>query len=357
MSKYLSKLARTIEPYVPGEQPRDKKYIKLNTNENPYPPSSLVTEAIRSEAGENLRLYPDPECLDLRRELALYHGLDQEQVFVGNGSDEILAFCFLAFFDPGRAVLFPDITYSFYPVYASLFGINYRTVPLNDDFSVPVELYTRDNGGIILANPNSPTGKCLAVQDIVRILESNQDKVVIIDEAYIDYGGESVIQYIPRYPNLLVIRTFSKSRSLAGLRVGFAFGNEVLIEGLRRIKNSINSYTLDRIALAGAQAALKDEEYFQKTRDLVIRTREETCLKLIELGFSIVESAANFIFIKHSRCSAQIMFRKLREKGILVRFYNLPRINDYLRVTIGTDEEMKAFVKGVGDILAESAGA
>jgi histidinol-phosphate aminotransferase len=352
MSMYLSELAGKIKPYTPGEQPRDKKYIKLNTNENPYPPSPLVTAAIRAEAGEDLRLYPDPQCLHLRQELASYYGLKAEQVFVGNGSDEILAFCFLAFFDPGRAVVFPDISYSFYPVYASLFKIDFRPVPLNEDFSVPVELFSGENGGVILANPNSPTGKCLSAQEVVRILENNKDSVVIIDEAYIDYGGESVLPFIPRYPNLLVIRTFSKSRSLAGLRVGFALGNEALIEGLERIKNSFNSYTLDRLALAGAAASLKDEEYFQKTRALVIRTREEACRKLKELGFLIVESAANFIFIRHPGFPARDLFKKLREQGILVRHYNLPRIDDYLRVTIGTDEEMETFVKTAGCIIS-----
>lgn len=354
MSKYLSKLANTIKPYVPGEQPRDKKYIKLNTNENPYPPSPLVTAAIRDEAGEALRLYPDPECMELRKKLAAYYGVDLQQVFVSNGSDEILAFCFLAFFNPGRAIIFPDITYSFYPVYASLFGIDYNTIPLNDDFSVPVELFTKENGGIILANPNSPTGGLLPVGEIVKILESSIDSVVIVDEAYIDYGGESVIGLIAEYPNLLVVRTFSKSRSLAGLRVGFALGNKELIEGLERIKNSFNSYTLDKLALVGAEAALDDEKYFQKTRKLVIKTREETIKQLKEQGFIIVESEANFIFIKHPRCNAPLMFQKLREKGILVRHYNQPRINDYLRVTIGTDAEMREFIEAVNSILAGS---
>lgn len=357
MSTYLSKLAATIEPYTPGEQPRDKKYIKLNTNESPYPPSPRAIEAIREEAGECLRLYPDPECSDLRNSLADYYGVDYKQVFVSNGSDEILAFCFQAFFNPGRSILFPDITYSFYPVYASLFGIDYQTVPLNDDFSVPVEEFTKENGGIILANPNSPTGRMIAVQDIEKILNCNKESVVIVDEAYIDYGGESVVELISEHPNLLVVQTFSKSRALAGLRVGFALGNKELIEGLERIKNSFNSYTLDRLALVGAQAALLDEEYFQKTRDMVMTTREETIRQVKERGFIVVESAANFIFISHPRCNARVIFMKLRERGILVRYYNQLRINNFLRVTIGTGAEMQEFIKALDCILRESADA
>lgn len=345
MNRYLSELAKNIEPYVPGEQPKDKKYIKLNTNENPYPPSSKTLKAMSDAINSDLRLYPDPECDELKRTAANYYGLKPEQVFVGNGSDEVLAFSFAAFYT-GKKILFPDITYSFYPVYANLFNVEYETIPLVDEtFQISVEDYLKYNEGIIIPNPNAPTGRFLEIKEIERVLNKNINSVVIIDEAYIDFGGESAVELIHQYPNLLVIHTLSKSRSLAGLRVGFAFGNEALIDGLNRIKNSFNSYTLDRIAQKGAIAALEDEAYFNETRKKIIQTRETTTKELIKLEFKVIESKANFVFITHKDLEAKTLFERLREKGILVRYFSKPRIDNYLRVSIGTDEEMDTFIK------------
>lgn len=351
MSKYWSEAVRRIEPYLPGEQPKDKKYIKLNTNENPYPPSLRVLDAIRSAANENLRLYPDPECDELRKVIASYYGLKKENIFIGNGSDELLAFSFMAFFNPGEKILFPDITYTFYPVYCGLFGIEYLPVRLDDEFSIPVEMFFEQNGGIIIPNPNAPTGKYLPVESIKAILRHNPDSVVIIDEAYVDFGGESMVGHIEEYPNLLVIQTLSKARSLAGLRVGFAAGHEELIEGINRIKNSMNSYTVDRIALAGAIEAMKDEEYFQETRKMIIATRERITSELSKIGFQVVESKANFIFITHPHFQAAMLFRKLKENGVLVRYFDKPRINNYLRVSIGSDAEMDCFLEKLKQIM------
>ena len=351
MSKYWNELIKNLEPYTPGEQPQDKKYIKLNTNENPYPPSPKVIESIKQIANESLRLYPDPNCVELRTAVALYYNLKKEQVFVGNGSDEVLAFSFQTFFSSKKHILFPDITYSFYPVYCNLFNIDYKLISLDDEFTVPLEKFLEDNGGIIIPNPNAPTGRYLSIKFIEEILKNNLDSVVIIDEAYIDFGGESAVGLIHEYPNLLVVQTFSKSRSLAGLRVGFALGHEDLIEGLNRIKNSFNSYTLDRIALAGSIQAIKDEAYFQETRLKIINTRERVSKRLNEIGFKVIDSKANFIFISHSLFHASMLFQKLREKGILVRYFNKPRIDNFLRVSIGTDDEMNSFLKVIEEII------
>ncbi|MCX7749405.1 MAG: histidinol-phosphate transaminase [Clostridia bacterium] len=351
MSKYWSEITKSITPYVPGEQPRDKKYIKINTNESPYPPSPKVIEAIKEADDENLKLYPDPTVSGLRETVAQYYNLDKDQVFVGNGSDEILAFSYMAFFNPGKPVLFADITYSFYDVYAALFKIDYRLIPLDEEFNLPLEEFFQENGGVLICNPNAPTGKYIPVEEIQRILNKNMDQVVIVDEAYIDFGGESSIKLIQNYPNLLVIQTLSKSRSLAGLRVGFALGHKDLIEGLDRIKNSFNSYTLDRLAMAGADAAMKDQAYFEETRNKIIKTRETLSQKLKEIGFKVLDSKANFIFISHPDIEAYNIFQGLREKGVLVRYFNKPRIKNYLRVSIGTDEEMEVFYKGVKEII------
>lgn len=353
MSKYWSKLAAGVEPYVPGEQPKDRNYIKLNTNENPYPPSAKVLESIRAAANESLKLYPDPNGEELKRTLADYCGVKKEQVFLGNGSDEVLAFAFMAFFDPQAPVLFPDITYSFYPVYANLFKIDYELIPLKDDFTLPVEQFFKTNGGVIFPNPNAPTGEYVTLEAIEEILKHNQEHVVIIDEAYIDFGGESAQRLIDHYPNLLVVQTFSKSRSLAGLRVGFALGQEELIQGLDRIKNSLNSYTLDRLALAGAVEAVNDETYFQATKNKVIQTRERVTDELRKIGFKVVPSLTNFIFISHPILKAEDLFLKLKEEAILVRYFNQPRINNYLRVSIGSDIEMDRFLEAVRKITAQ----
>ena len=355
MSRFWNERIKNLEAYVPGEQPQDRQYIKLNTNENPYPPSPRVIEAIREAADGSLKLYPDPECEKLRETLAEYYHLRKEEVFVGNGSDEVLAFSFAAFFCPEQPVLFPDITYSFYPVYSNFFNLKYDQIPLNEDFSVPVEKFFKPNGGVIIPNPNAPTSRYLSVPEIIKILDFNLsiNRVVVVDEAYIDFGGESIVGVLERYPNLLVVHTLSKSRSLAGLRVGFALGHKELIEGLNRVKSSINSYTVDRLALAGAVEALKDEEYFQLTRNKIIKTRNEVAAELIAAGFKVVESQANFIFISHPLMHASELYKKLKENGILVRYFKKPRIDNFIRVSIGTDEEMKKFLQTIIQILEQ----
>ena len=352
MKEFWSDRIRSLTPYIPGEQPKDRKFIKLNTNENPYPPAPGVLEAIRTNADASLRLYPDPEALQLRQALARAYGLKEEQIFVGNGSDEVLAFAFQAFFSQGDEIVFPDITYSFYPVYANLFGIRCRTVPLKEDFTIPVEQMQGSNG-VVIANPNAPTGIELPQSELRRILEANQDVVVIVDEAYVDFGGESALPLIRQYPNLLVIQTCSKSRALAGLRVGFAFGDANLIQALNCVKNSINSYTLDRLALAGATAAVEDQAYFDAQRSKVMTTRTRTTEELRKIGFQVLPSKANFIFIAHPTVPAKKLFAGLREKGVLVRYFDQPRIDNYLRVSIGTDQEMDAFLTAIRELIAQ----
>lgn len=353
MSKYWSEITKNIEPYVCGEQPKDKKYIKLNTNENPYPPSPKVLESIKSAANGDLRLYPDPNCDNLREVIAQYYNLNKEQIFIGNGSDEVLAFSFLAFFNSGETIIFPDISYSFYPVYANLYNINYKLAKLDEEFSIPVSELMTDNGGVVIPNPNAPTGKYLDVDLIKKILEYNSDKVVIIDEAYIDFGGTSVVGLIKDYPNLLVIQTLSKSRSLAGIRLGFALGQEELIEGLNRIKNSFNSYTIDRVAAIAGTEAIKDESYFKECVCKIINSREKVTEELIRLGFNVIPSKANFIFATHSIYPANELFTRLREKSVLVRYFNKDRINNYLRITIGSEEEMDLFIEKVEEIIKD----
>jgi histidinol-phosphate aminotransferase len=351
MNRYWSQTVKNINPYTPGEQPKDRKYIKLNTNENPYPPSPKVIEAIRLAADETLRLYPDPTCDELRTTIAEYYNLRKEQVFTGNGSDELLAFSFPAFFEPaGKPVLFAEVTYSFYPVYAAFFNTSYRLIPMDEEFNIPEEGYYQDNGGIIIANPNAPSGKGIAVEKIEMILSRNENSVVIIDEAYVDFGGKSSVTLIGDYPNLLVIKTLSKSHSLAGLRVGYAMGNEGLIEGIIRVKDSINSYTVDRLALAGAREAIKDDAYFQETRTKIINTRERVAAQLAEMGIKVIPSQANFIFISSKQCPGGILSQRLREKGILVRYFNKPGIDNFIRVTIGTDTEMDCFLDAIASI-------
>jgi histidinol-phosphate aminotransferase len=346
MSRFWSNKVKDINPYTPGEQPKDRKYIKLNTNENPYPPSPKVIEAIRSAADETLRLYPDPMGEELRETVAGYYRLRKNNVFVGNGSDELLAFSFPAFFEPaGKPVLFAEITYSFYPVYAALFNINYRLIPVDEEFDIREEGYYQDNGGIIIANPNAPSGKGVSGKTIEAILNRNKNSVVIIDEAYVDFGGQSAVKFIHDHPHLLVIKTLSKSHSLAGLRVGYALGSEDLIEGLIRIKDSVNSYTVDRLALAGAREAINDDAYFQETRSKVMKSRERVSARLMEMGIKVIPSQANFIFISSKQCPGSDLFHRLREKGILVRHFNRPKIDNFIRVSIGTDEEMDFFLE------------
>ncbi len=342
MNRYWSKRIQDIVPYTPGEQPKDQRFIKLNTNECPYPPSPKAVEAIREAAGDSLRLYPDPECVDLRAAIAQREGLEISQVFCGNGSDEILAFAFQAFFDPEREVVFPRITYSFYPVYTDFFGLERREVPMEPDFSSPIDLLCGNNGGVVLANPNAPTGLAVGLDTVEKLLAANPDVVVIVDEAYVDFGADSAAGLIGRYPNLLVVQTTSKSRALAGLRVGWAMGDAGLIDGLRCVRDSINSYTVDRLAQAGAAAAIRDEGYFQSIRRRVIDTREWTERTLREKGFTVLPSQANFLFVSHPGRTGKELLDGLRRRGVLVRWWPIPEIENWLRISIGTQEEMAA---------------
>ena len=353
MKAFWSSRIRDMVPYTPGEQPKGRTFIKLNTNENPYPPSPRVLEAIRRTAGEGLRLYPDPVASALRETLAAYHGVAPEQVFVGNGSDEVLAFCFQAFFGPEKPICFPDISYSFYPVYAALFDVPFREVSLREDFTLPVEDFLGGNGGVVLPNPNAPTGIALPLEEIERLAAGNPSTVVVIDEAYVDFGAESALALLSRYPNLLVVRTMSKSRSLAGMRVGYALGSPDLIAALNCVKNSFNSYTLDRLALAAAQASVEDEGYFEETRQKIMATRMRTAEALEKIGFRVCPSQANFLFVSHPKRSGKELLDGLRARDILVRWWGKARIADYLRITIGTDEEMDRLVEALAQLTAE----
>ena len=352
MSRYWSNVVKGLTPYVPGEQPKLAKLVKLNTNENPYGPSPRALEAIRAATDDTLRLYPDPNAERLKRAIAAAHGVEAGNVFVGNGSDEVLAHAFLGLLKQARPILFPDISYSFYPVYCGLYQVACETVALREDFSIRVEDYARPNGGIIFPNPNAPTGCLVPLAAIEKLLQANADSVVVIDEAYVDFGGTSAIPLTAKYPNLLVVQTLSKSRSLAGLRVGFAVGHVDLIEALERVKNSFNSYPLDRLAIAGAVAAIEDSEYFDQTRQAVIATRERLVGELKKLGFEVLPSAANFIFARHPGHDAQESALALRQRGIIVRHFKLPRIEQFLRITVGTDEQCAALVAAMKEIVA-----
>jgi histidinol-phosphate aminotransferase len=351
MSRFWSSTVRGLTPYVPGEQPKAADLIKLNTNENPYGPSPMVLEALRAEVGDTLRLYPDPNAESLKTAVADYYGVSPRQVFAANGSDEALGHTFQGLLKHPEPLLFPDITYSFYPVYCGLYGITCETVPLTDAFEIDIEDYLRPNGGIIFANPNAPTGRLLPLDAIEALLSRNTQSVVAVDEAYIDFGGESAIPLVERFANLLVIQTLSKSRSLAGLRVGFAVGHEDLIEALERVKNSFNSYPLDRFSIAGAVAAMCDREYFENTRNAVIRTREALTAELRGLGFAVVPSAANFVFVRHPEWDAAALAARLREKGLLVRHFKGGRIDQFLRITVGTDEASVLLCRALESIL------
>lgn len=354
MKELWSKRCRSLTPYTPGEQPKGRTFIKLNTNENPYPPSPMALQAIKEAAGETLRLYPDPECTDLREAIGQSLGVRAEQVFVGNGSDEVLSLAFQAFFDPERPIRFADITYSFYPVFADYYGLTYREIPLDENFALPVEPFLEPGGGVVVANPNAPTGRELDFCDLKAIVEANRDSVVVVDEAYVDFGARSAVELVDTYPNLLVVRTLSKGRSLAGLRVGYAVGNEDLIAALNSVKDSFNSYPVDRLAQAGALGAVRDENYFRATRDKIVNTRACAANELKALGFTVCDSSANFLFVSHERVAAKTLLDGLRERGILVRWWNKPRISNYLRITVGTDREMKALCAAMKEILAEN---
>ena len=345
MSKFWNQKTGNIEPYVPGEQPKStERLIKINTNECPYPPSPKALDAMRAAVDGRLRLYPDPDGSSVRRAFAELNGISPENVFVGNGSDEVLGLAFAAFYDRERPVNFADITYSFYPVYCKMFDVSYRILPLREDFSLDIEEFCRAKGGVCIANPNAPTSMGVQVCEIERILKAHPEDVVIVDEAYVDFGGESCVGLIAHYPNLLVTQTLSKSRALAGLRVGMAAGSRELINGLDRVKNSFNSYTLDRVAIAGAEAALRDRAYFTELTDRIVATRERTAAALVRMGFSVPKSQTNFLFIEHKQFCAERIFEYLRSNDILVRYFKKARIDNRLRVTIGTDAEMDRFL-------------
>lgn len=361
MSRFWSDIVHRLVPYVPGEQPALAHPVKLNTNENPYPPSPHVLDAIRAEltgadgSGESLRRYPDPVAKGLRATVAAHHGLRPEQVFVGNGSDEVLAHAFQALLKHDKPLLFPDISYSFYPSYARLYEVEFNTVPLDERFAIRVDDYlaqNNPNGGVIFPNPNAPTGHVLPLAEVERLIAGNPDSVVIVDEAYVDFGGESAIALIDRFPNLLVVHTTSKSRSLAGMRVGFAFGHADLIQALNRVKDSFNSYPLDRLAQAAATAAYEDTAYFESTCKRVIDSRTRLIASLEALGFAVVPSAANFVFAKHPGHDAAEISAQLRAQEIFVRHFNAPRINQHLRISIGTDAECDTLVAALKAIVA-----
>jgi histidinol-phosphate aminotransferase len=351
MSRYWSPLLKRLSPYVPGEQPRQPGLVKLNTNELPWGPSPRVLRAVRGAGEDSLRLYPDPDSVALRRVWARAVGVSDAQVFVGNGSDEILAHCFQALMQPAAPILFPDITYSFYPVYCGLYGLQQEIIPLRQDFSIALSDYLRPNGGIIFANPNAPTGILTPLAHIKSLLQDNRDTVVVVDEAYIDFGGASAVSLVADFPNLLVVQTLSKSRALAGLRVGAAFGNEELISGLERVKNSFNSYPLDRLAEAGAVAALEDEDWFAGSCARLVGIRGDLRDALQAMGFEVLPSAANFVFARHPQHDARTLFTALRERGILVRYFDKPRIEQFLRISVGNEQECAQLLQALGRII------
>ncbi len=355
MSRYWSRIVHELSPYVPGEQPVMRDLVKLNTNESPYGPSPRALAAIAAATSDQLRLYPDPTGHALRAVIAASHGLDVGQVFVGNGSDEVLAHTFQALLKQEAPLLFPDISYSFYPTYCALYGVEHVAVPLDDAFRIDPADYDRPCGAIILPNPNAPTGIALPLAMIEEMLVRHGDVVVVIDEAYVDFGAESAATLIARHPNLLVIQTFSKSRALAGLRVGFAMGQRPLIEALERVKDSFNSYPLDRLALAGAVASWEDRAWFEEKRALIIASRERLTQSLAGLGFTVLPSAANFVFARHVDHSGAVLSAALRERGVLVRHFRKDRIQDFLRITIGTDGECDRLVASLAAILAAAA--
>lgn len=345
---------RRVEPYTPGEQPNQPDMIKLNTNENPYPPSPAVARALADLDADEMRLYPDPSASELVEAIAERYGVDRRQVFVGVGSDDVLAMSFMTFFNSDSPILFPEISYSFYEVWADCLRIPFHKIPLTEDFSIDPADYLAENGGIVFPNPNAPTGKALPTAAIRRILDGNRDSVVIVDEAYVDFGAESVLPLLPEYDNLLVVQTFSKSRSMAGMRIGFAIGNEKLISCLQDVKYSFNSYTMNRAAIAAGAAAIRDEEYFRETTSKIVETREWAKKELAALGFRFEDSRANFIFAAHRSVPARELFQALREKHIYVRYFDQPKIDNYLRITIGTREQMQVlfdFLKTYPGIL------
>ncbi len=353
MNPFWSQNARVLSPYVPGEQPRIANLVKLNTNENPFGPSPLAIEAMRAAAADTLRLYPDPEATELREALAAHHSVKPEQVFVGNGSDEVLAHAFVALLKQPKPLLFPDVTYSFYPVWAQLFGLACETVPLDGEMRVGVEDYGHEAGAIVIANPNAPTGIALPRAQITQLVEDRPDIPVLVDEAYVDFGAESAVPLIADHPNLLVVQTMSKSRALAGLRVGYALGDVGLIEALRRVKDSFNSYPLGRLAQAGATASVRDETYFRESCTRVVAAREAMSRELAGLGLVVLPSSANFVFATHPAWSGPALAAALREHAVLVRHFNGSRTAPYLRITVGGEDDVRRLIMALANILRE----
>lgn len=353
MSRFLSARLSDLEAYTPGEQPRDKKYIKLNTNESPFPPSPEVIAAVNADEVSRLNLYSDPTCKLLREKLAARYGVESDQVFVSNGSDDILNFSFMAFCDKEKGMAYPDISYGFYKVFAALHGIPSRVIPLKEDFSVSADDYLSLGMNIVIANPNAPTGLTLSLCEIRNILDTNRDSVVIIDEAYVDFGGESALSLVPEYDNLLVVRTFSKSRSLAGARLGFAFGNKELIADLELIKYSTNPYDINRLTQVAGCAAIDSDSYYFDNVNIIMENRDYITAELEAMGFEVLPSKANFVFARHSNVDGGELYTALRENGILVRHFTGERIKDFLRITIGTLDEMKALAASLKNIIAD----
>lgn len=352
MSKFWSKALQGVTPYTSGEQPKDQKYVKLNTNENPYPPSPKMVEAVKNMDLDRLRLYPDPDTGSVKEALASFYDVDAKNIFVGNSSDEVLALTFMAFFITDKPLVFPDISYSFYPVYCDLYKIEPALVPLKEDFTIDFDAFPKENGGVIFPNPNAPTGIAVDLATVEKVIQDHPDSVVVVDEAYVDFGAESAIPLTKKYNNVLVVQTLSKSRSLAGLRVGYAIGSDELIEGLNMTKNSFNSYPLDSVAITGATAAIEDKEYFDECCKKVMDTRTWAVKELEELGFTVLPSAANFVFASPGdQYSAEDLYLNLKAKGVLVRFWNKPRIKDWVRISIGTDEEMKILIEKTKELL------
>ena len=354
MSRYLNDKFMGLEEYIPGEQPKDMKYVKLNTNESPFPPSEGVVEAINAENAKLLKLYPDPDCAELREKLADLFGYKKENVFVSNGSDDILNFSFMAFCGEGsHSVVFPDISYGFYKVYAELYGVDYTQIPLKEDFSIDPEDYIGNGKNIVIANPNAPTGLALSRETVERIVSSNPDNVVVIDEAYVDFGAESCVGLVDKYDNLLVVRTFSKSYSLAGARLGFAIGSEGLIADLNKIKYSTNPYNINRLSMIAGCRAIDDNRYYMNNCKLIARTRRRVTEELRAMGFEVLDSCSNFIFARTPEISGEKLYLELKSRGVLVRHFGTERIKEFNRITIGTDDEMNVFLRATRDILGK----
>lgn len=351
MSREWTKNLRNIEPYVPGEQSKDKDIVKINANENPYPPSPKAIEALKSFDTNKLRFYPSANSTKLKEAIAKYYKVDVSNVFVGNGSDDVLAVAFQSFFNSEKPIVYPDLTYSFYPVWCSLFGIEYKNYPVGDDFRINPEDYKEKNGGVVIPNPNAPTSLGEGLDFVEKVLNYNQDSVVIIDEAYVDFGGTSSIPLIDKYENLLVTGTFSKSRSLAGLRIGFAIGSKALIDVMEAVKNSYNSYTVDSLSIEMGAASIEDDEYFKSTCQKVIKTRERVTLELEKLGFDVLDSQTNFIFATHNKHNMKSLFEYLKTQKVFIRYFSLPRIENHVRITIGTNEEMDIFLEKTKEFI------